>query len=116
MTVSVSKPAYTAAQVVEVTSTLRNRSAAPCTYNGYAVQVNFRDDAGHTFPGLGVVADSFAVVTLDPGQAITHSSPWDHRQCASPGCAPLPRGPYYATVTWNFGTYVYDVTQSFNLT
>ncbi len=111
-----SKPYYAAGEAMEFTTTLRNKSAARCPNGGWAVQVMFRDDAGHTFPGVGVSASTVAGASLGPGAVLTHSGAWDHRACPQPGCAPLPPGPAYVVVTWYFESYVYDLTQSFILT
>ena len=101
---------YAPTQEVKVTSTLRNSSAAACTYNGYTFESGFLDSAGHPFLGPTVIADSFADVTLAPGQVLTNGAQWDHRACAEPSCAPLPAGIYTARATWRFATYTYDVT------
>ena len=103
---------YTPAQAVQVASTLRNRSSVTCFYNGYRFGITFRNDAGATFGGVNVVADSFADVPLRPGETLTNTGSWDHRACPEPGCAPLPPGPYYATATWSIASHTYDVLTS----
>lgn len=113
--IATDQPSYAPGQAVKVTSTLRNRSSASCFYNGYGARMTFKDDAGHSYPGVSVIADSFADVPLRAGQALTHTGSWDHRACADPGCAALPAGPYYVTVSWNFAGSVYDVLTSFIL-
>jgi len=114
--VSTDKASYGPVEPVKVASTLRNASAAPCTYNGYIVRTIFSDDAGHSYPGESVVADSFGTVALQPGQVLSYSGTWDHRACAPPSCAALPPGPYYATVTWVFANVTADVLTSLILT
>jgi hypothetical protein len=109
------RPSYTPAQVVLVTSTLRNRSSTTCFYGGYQAGTTFRNDAGATWGGVNVVADTFAEVPLRPGETLTHRADWDHRACPEPGCGPLPPGPYYATVTWRVAAHTYEVLTSFIL-
>jgi hypothetical protein len=111
-----SRPYYAAGQPMEFTTTLRNKTAAPCAHGGWAVQVLFKDEAGHTFPGLGVSVSTLVGDTLAPGQVLTHSGAWDHRACPEPTCGPLPSGPAYVQVTWHLEGYAYDLTQSFILT
>ena len=110
--ITTDRHSYTPAQPVKVTSTLRNRSSVTCFYNGYAFGITFRNDAGATFGGVNVVADSFADVPLRPGETLTNTGSWDHRACPEPGCAPLPPGPYYATATWRIASHTYDVLTS----
>jgi hypothetical protein len=102
--VATDKPSYAPGQQITVTSTLRNKSSDTCFYKGYTFRTGFRDEAGHTFVGVGVVNDSMAEVALRPGEAITHSGPWDH-----PG---TPAGVYTAVATWNFGSATYELTTS----
>jgi hypothetical protein len=110
------RPYYAAGQTMEFTTTLRNKTGAPCAYGGWAVQVLFKDEAGHTFPGVGVSASTLAGATLKPGEVLTHSGAWEHRACPEPACGPLPAGPAYVQVSWFVEGYVYDLTQSFILT
>jgi hypothetical protein len=110
--IATDRHSYTPAQVVQVTSTLRNRSPVTCIYNGYASEFTFRNDAGTSFGGVAMVADSFADVALRPGETLTNTGSWHHRACPEPGCAPLPPGPYYATATWRIAGHTYDVVTS----
>jgi hypothetical protein len=110
--ITTDRHSYTPAQAVQVTSTLRNRSSVTCFYNGYRFGITFRNDAGATFGGVNVVADSFADVPLRAGETLTNSGSWDHRACPEPGCAALPPGPYYATATWSIASHTYDVLTS----
>ena len=110
--VATDRHSYTPAQAVQVTSTLRNRSSATCFYNGYTAGMTFRNDAGTTYGGVNVVADSFADVPLRPGETLTHAGSWDHRACPEPSCGPLPPGPYYATVRWGIASHTYEVFTS----
>jgi hypothetical protein len=107
--IAVDRPSYTAAQSVQVTSTLRNRSSTTCFYNGYTAGISFRNDAGASYGGVTVVADSFADVPLRPGETLTHTGTWDHRACPEPGCGPLPPGPYYAIARWTIAAHTYEV-------
>ncbi len=110
------KPSYAPGQTVQITTTLRNKSATACFYNGYALTMSFKDDAGRMYSGVSVIADSFRDVPLQPGQTLTNSGQWDHRACAEPGCAALPSGPYYVTASWSIAGSRYDVLISFILT
>lgn len=110
--IATDRPSYTPTQVVQVTSTLRNRSATTCFYNGWQAGFTFKNDAGTTYGGVQVVADSFADVPLRPGETLTHTGSWDHRACPDPGCGPLPPGPYYATVRWSIASHTYEVLTS----
>lgn len=111
-TIATDRPSYTPAQVVLVTSTLRNRSSTTCFYAGYQAGTTFRNDAGATWGGVNVIADTFAEVPLRPGETLTHRADWDHRACPEPGCGPLPPGPYYATTTWRVAGHTYEVLTS----
>jgi len=110
------KAYYAPGQTVLATTTLRNKSASPCFYNGFALTLTFKDDAGHTYPGPTVIADAFREVPLAPGQTLTNSGSWDHRACGEPSCATLPPGPYYVTATWSIVNIRYEVLVSFILT
>lgn len=110
------KPSYAPGQTVQVTTTLRNKSATTCFYNGYALTMTFKDDPGHMYPGVSVIADSFREVPLQPGQTLTNTGSWDHRACGDPGCSALPSGPYYVTASWGIAGLRYDVLVSFILT
>ena len=110
--IATDRPSYTPTQVVLVTSTLRNRSSTTCFYNGYTAGMTFRNDAGATYGGVNVVADSFADVPLRPGETLTHTGSWDHRACPDTDCGPLPPGRYYATVRWSIASHTYDVLTS----
>lgn len=111
--VSTDRPRYAAGQEVRVTGTLRNRSSAPCTYNGYAFTSAFKDLAGTTLVGQSVIADSFGDVTLRPGETISHSGSWGQRVCTDAGCNPAPPNPYTAVVTWNMAGFTYEFSTSF---
>lgn len=115
VTVDTDRATYGPGQEVKITSTLRNRSPSSCLYNGYVFGSAFRNAAGDTFPGVSVIADSFADVPLRPGETISHSASWDHRLCPEPGCGPMPPGPYTAIVTWNFASSAYELTTAFML-
>jgi cytoskeletal protein RodZ len=107
VTIATDRPSYGPGEEVKVTSTLRNKSSVTCTYNGYGFTTSFRDEAGHTFGGTRVIADSFADVPFPPGQTITHTGTWDHLGS--------PPGVYTAVGTWNFGTATAEVTVTLNL-
>lgn len=116
VTIATDKPTYGRGQEVKVTSALRNRSSTTCFYNGYGFRSEFRSEPGDTFPGVSVIADSFAEVPLGQGETIIHSARWDHRLCPEPTCGSLPAGTYTAAVTWNFAGATYGVTTTFILT
>lgn len=111
-----SRPAYAAGELMEFTTTLHNKTGAPCTHGGWAVWAMFKDDAGHTFPGVGVSVTTLPNESLTPGEVLTHSGDWDHRACPEPACGPLPPGPASVVVRWHFESHVYELTQSFILT
>lgn len=98
---------YGQSQPVEVSSTLRNASTVPCTYNGYTVEITFVSTTGESFAGASIIADSFRDVVFPPGGALTHSGPWQHIFA--------PPGSYSAIVTWRFATQNYAVTAAFQL-
>ncbi|MGI8810674.1 MAG: DUF4232 domain-containing protein [Acidimicrobiales bacterium] len=113
--VATNKPRYALGEEVRATGTLRNKSSAPCTYNGYTFSNAFKDQAGTTLVGQSVIADTFANVTLRPGETITQSASWNQRVCADSGCGPAPPNPYYAAVTWRMAEYTYEFSTSFIL-
>jgi hypothetical protein len=110
--VTTDKPTYSPSVVVQVASTLRNTSTTTCYYNGYIVRTIFGDGSAHLYPGASMVVDAAGPVALKPGDVLTYSGTWDHRVCAQPGCAPVPAGVYYATVTWVFASFTADVSTS----
>ncbi len=114
VTIDTNEPSYRPNQEVTVTSTLRNKSADTCFYNGYGFTSAFKD-AGKTIISQSVIADSFADVPLRPGQTITHSGSWDQRLCHEPGCGRAPLGPYTAVARWNFASFTYEFTTTFNV-
>ena len=109
--IATDRPSYAPGQQVKVTSTLRNTSSVTCSYNGYSFTSEFKDETGKSFGGAALIADSFADVPFAPGQVLTNSASWDHRQCPEPACAPLPPGVYTVVVTWGFGA-TYEVSTS----
>nr|MDQ3643390.1 hypothetical protein [Actinomycetota bacterium] len=115
VTIDTNEPSYRPGQEVKATSTLRNKSSDTCFYNGYGFTSAFKDEARKTIIAQSVIADSFADVPLRPGQTITHSGSWDQRLCHEPGCGRAPLGPYTAAATWNFASFTYEFTTTFNL-
>lgn len=107
VTIATDRLSYTAAQPVEVTTTLHNRSTASCTYNGYTAGIVFADASGRQFGGANVIADSFRDVPFEPDAMLIHKGPWDHM-----GAVP---GTYTATATWRFAGGTYTATASFTL-
>ena len=114
VTIATDSPSYGPGQAVKATSTLRNKSSDTCFYNGYGFTSAFKN-AGKTIISQSVIADSFADVPLRPGQTITHSGAWDQRLCHEPGCGRAPLGPYTAVARWNFASFTYEFTTTFNL-
>jgi hypothetical protein len=112
VTAASDRASYLPAEPATITSTIRNRSSSTCYYLGYTFGVAFTDAAGHPYGGQSLVADVLEETALAPGQRLTHTVPWDHRQCpVTITCGPLPSGTYTATVTWVFpgGPYLRTV-------
>jgi hypothetical protein len=112
VTAATDQASYLPAQPVTLTSSIRNRSSSPCYYLGYTFGVAFTDANGSPYGGTSLVADVLEDTPLAPGQRLTHTTPWDHRQCpVTITCGPLPSGTYTGTVTWVFpgGPYVRTV-------
>jgi hypothetical protein len=108
VTATATRPSYGPGENAEVTTVLRNRSSTPCSYNGYTVEVTFRDAAGAAFGGGSIVADTFRPVPLAAGATLTHTEPWRHIF--------QPAGPHTGTATWQFAGNRYEATASFQLT
>jgi hypothetical protein len=103
VTAATDQASYLPTQTVTVNSTIRNRSSSTCYYLGYTFGVGFFDAEGHSYSGQSLVADVLEETPLAPGQRLTHSVPWDHRQCpVTITCGALPAGNYSAKVTWVF--------------
>ena len=108
VTAGAGRPSYGPGENAEVTTVLRNRSSAPCSYNGYTVEVTFRDSAGGAFGGSSIVADTFRPVPLAAGASLTHTEAWRHIF--------QPAGPHTGTAVWSFAGNRYEATASFHLT
>lgn len=112
VTAASDQASYLPSQTATISSTIRNRSSSTCYYLGYNFGVAFTDKAGATYGGQSLVSDVLEDTPLAPGQRITHTVTWDHRQCpVTITCGALPAGAYTATVTWVFpgGPYVRSV-------
>lgn len=106
---------YPATQPVTVSSTIRNRSSAPCYYRGFNFEASFRDPAGRVLVGSVVHADDIEDRAFAPGQSLTQNAMWDPRVCSSPPCAQPSLEPYTVVLTWSFSGGRYEITQQFLL-
>ena len=108
---------YPAGQPVSMSTTIRNRSSAPCYYRGYNVEMRFLDPDGRTIVAQVVHADDRDFQTFAPGQSITHTATWDPaRQCVAAPCPP-PRPDIYSTqAIWSFSGGRYTASQQYVLT
>lgn len=111
VTAATDQASYLPSQTVTVNSTIRNRSGSTCYYTGYNFGVAFADSAGQAYGGQSLVADVLEATPVAPGERITHSVTWDHRQCpVAITCGALPAGSYSAKVTWVFPGGPYERT------
>ena len=109
---------YRAGQPVTVRTTIRNRSASPCSYNGYTVTITFVDPGGAPIVASSVIADDFEVRTFAPGATFSHSATWEPSEaCVGPTRpCPTPAAGIYSTQTvWGFSGGRYTATQDFVL-
>ena len=108
---------YPAGQPVSMSTTIRNRSLAPCFYRGYTVEMRFLDPGGRTIIAQVVHADDRDHQTFAPGQSITHTATWDPaRQCVAPPCTPPRPDIYSVQAIWSFSGGRYTALQQYVLT
>jgi hypothetical protein len=111
VTAATDQASYLPSQTVTVNSAIRNRSTTTCYYTGYNFGVAFFDKAGQAYGGQSLVSDVLEATPVAPGERITHSATWDHRQCpVAITCGALPAGSYSAKVTWVFPGGPYERT------
>lgn len=107
---------YPAGQPVSMSTTIRNRSSAPCYYRGYNVEMRFLDPGGQVIIAQVVHADDIEFQTFAPGQSITHTARWDPRNCGAPQCPPPAPDIYAVEAIWTFSGGRYTATQQYVLT
>ena len=101
---------YPAGQPVTLTTTIRNRSSAPCFYRGYDVAMSILDPNLQQLFGTTAHADDVGPQTFAPGQVLTQSATWAPAPTAAP-----PPGFYSAQATWSFSGGTYGYTRQFVL-
>lgn len=97
---------------VGMSTTLRNKSSAPCYYQGFTVTMTFLDPGGRALVSQAVHADDVAERAFVPGQEITQEATWDPKVCQTPPCTEPP-GIYEATADWSFSGGRYTARQQF---
>ncbi|MDQ3898874.1 MAG: hypothetical protein M3326_16800 [Actinomycetota bacterium] len=116
VSVATDAQSYLAAQPVRLTTTIRNRSTAPCFYQGYTVLMSFRDPARVPFLGTAVHLDDPSPTEFRPGQSLTQSFTWDPASCPSPPVCARPTPDIYSVeAAWSFSGGRYTATMDFVL-
>ena len=103
---------YAIGQVVKLTTSLRNRSATTCYFNGYGLTMSFLDPGGKVLTAINVIADDIQYRPFVPGQVLTHSVPWDPHTCQFQPCSE-PSGVYSVQAKWGFSGGTYGATLEF---
>ena len=115
------KALYLAGDKVVLTSTARNRSSEPCGYAGYSFESVFTDTDGKALTlRSALVADTFAIVPLAPGETLTQTREWDQQACVpgdngDPVCSQAGPGAYRGSVRWTLPGGPYEATAGFGL-
>lgn len=99
ITVATDKPSFGSGEAVGGTSTLENRSAAPCLLPTRAF---FRvDDAtGRSVGSFAYTTEFRLPVRAEPGKTFSSSFTWDQKDCSGSTCAQVPAGTYLVQADW----------------
>ena len=106
---------YPAGRPVTMTTTIRNRSSAPCFYRGYSVTLSFLDPVGRPLASTEVNGDSSSDRRFAPGARLSHTLTWDPAACPTAPCATPAPGFYSVAASWSFSGGTYAATMQFVL-
>ena len=117
MTANPEKPEFRPGEVVRIPTTIRNRTSAPCYYNGFTLSYEVKNAAGQGLGGGAHHADTFRDVALEAGQTLTENADWNPQDCTGgPGtCMQAAPGDYTANLRWSLADLPIQATVSFRL-
>lgn len=106
--VTTDKVTYRPGELVRTLATLRNRSGAPCRYDGFSGSSRFSGPAGQPVGSAGMLIGEGGPgfggpTTFAPGETMTQNPTYDQKICVNGAeCAQAPPGTYAVTVDWTF--------------
>jgi len=106
--VTTDKATYRPGELVRAPATLRNRSGAPCIYDGYSGSSRFIGPSGQPVGDAGALIGEGGPgfggpAIFAPGQTMTQSQAFDQKICSDGArCAQAPPGTYTVAVDWTF--------------